>query len=84
MPAASSVDLRRLGERLRRAVEDSSLTDGEKRVRVTLSVGGVAYPNQDVESEETLMRLADEALYRAKESGRNRAEIVSETELAVW
>ena len=84
LPAASAVDLRRLGERLRRAVEDSSLTDGEKSVRVTLSVGGVAYPNQDVESEETLVRLADEALYRAKESGRNRVEIVSEPELAVW
>ena len=84
LPAASAVDLRRLGERLRRAVEDSSLTDGEKSVRVTLSVGGAAYPNQNVESEETLMRLADEALYRAKESGRNRVEIVSEPELAVW
>ena len=75
LPAASAEDLRLVGERLRRAVEDSALSDGAKTVRVTLSVGGAAYPNQNVESEEVLIRLADEALYRAKESGRNRVEI---------
>jgi len=75
LPAASAEDLRLVGERLRRAVEDSALSDGAKTVRVTLSVGGAAYPNQNVESEEVLIRLADEALYRAKDSGRNRVEI---------
>jgi two-component system, cell cycle response regulator len=75
LPAASAEDLRFVGERLRQAVEDSALSDGAKTVRVTLSIGGAAYPNQNVESEEVLIRLADEALYRAKESGRNRVEI---------
>ena len=75
LPAASAEDLRLMGERLRRVVEDSALSDGAKTVRVTLSVGGAAYPNQNVESEEVLIRLADQALYRAKESGRNRVEI---------
>jgi two-component system, cell cycle response regulator len=75
MPAASGADLREMGERLRRAIEDSSVADGEKAVRVTLSAGGAAYPSHTVEHEEGLIRLADEALYRAKESGRNRVEI---------
>jgi diguanylate cyclase (GGDEF)-like protein len=75
LPAAAAEDVRLLGERLRRAIMDSSLADGEKTVRVTVSVGGVAYPNQNVENEEGLIRLVDEALYRAKESGRNRTEI---------
>ena len=75
LPAASADDLRRVGERLRKSVEDSVLADGEKSVRVTLSVGGASYPNQKVETEEMLVQLADEALYRAKESGRNRVEI---------
>jgi diguanylate cyclase (GGDEF)-like protein len=75
MPAASSEDLRQMGERLRRAVEDSAVADGDKTVRVTISAGGAAYPNLNVEHEEGLIRLADEALYRAKESGRNRVEI---------
>ncbi len=74
MPAASGDDLREMGERLRRAVEDSSVADGDKTVRVTISAGGAAYPRQNVEREDGLIELADEALYRAKEGGRNRVE----------
>ena len=77
LPAASSTDLHEMGERLRQAVEDSSVTDGEKTVRVTLSAGGAAYPTHNVEREDGLIGLADEALYRAKKGGRNRVEIAS-------
>ena len=75
LPAAAEGDLRKMGDRLRRAIEDSSLSDGSKTVRITVSIGGSAYPNQNVEDEDTLVRLADEAMYRAKDSGRNRVEI---------
>ncbi len=82
LPAASAADLRALGERLRRAVEDFSLAEGEKTVHVTVSVGGAAYPDPTIDNEDTLIRLADEALYRAKDGGRNRVEVTSESELA--
>jgi diguanylate cyclase (GGDEF)-like protein len=75
LPAAAAEDLRILGERLRRAVMDSELTDGQRKVRVTVSIGGVAYPNHDIENDDGMIRVVDEALYRAKESGRNRTEI---------
>jgi len=75
LPAASADDLRRVGERLRRAVEGSVLADEEKSIRVTVSVGGKSYPNQMVETEDMVVQFAEEALYRAKESGRNRVEI---------
>jgi two-component system cell cycle response regulator len=74
-PAASGEDLSRLGERIRRTVEDSSLTAGNQTVRVTLSLGGAAYPDHPVENESSLVQLADKALYCAKESGRNRLEL---------
>lgn len=72
LPAASSEDLRLVGERMRRAIEDTSVAEGSQTIRVTISLGAAAYPNQNVEKEEALVQLADEALYQAKESGRNR------------
>jgi len=72
LPAASSEDLRLVGERLRRAVEDASVTDGSQTIRVTTSLGAASYPNQNVEKETELVELADAALYEAKETGRNR------------
>jgi diguanylate cyclase (GGDEF)-like protein len=40
-------------------------------VRVTASLGVAFYPSKDVNSPESLVKLADEALYRAKREGRN-------------
>jgi diguanylate cyclase (GGDEF)-like protein len=48
------------------------LIDG-KPVRVTASIGTVTFPDDGV-SEQTLMQLADEAMYRAKQRGKNRIE----------
>lgn len=75
LPGASTQDLLFVAERTRKAIEESSLSDGAKTVRVTLSVGGAAFPNQNVTREDALIQLADEALYRAKEAGRNCVEI---------
>lgn len=45
-----------------------------KPVRITASVGVTTYP-EDSESEETLMKLADEAMYREKQRGKNQIEV---------
>ncbi len=41
-------------------------------VRVTASAGIASFPSRDVNSPESLVKLADEALYRAKGEGRDR------------
>ena len=75
LPAASNDDLMLIGERIRRGIEVSALMDREQTVRVTISLGGAAYPNQNVEKEDALLQLADESLYKAKQTGRNQVVI---------
>jgi diguanylate cyclase (GGDEF)-like protein len=60
-----------LAERLRRAVEDTPIGTRTGPVSVTISIGTTQLHGDDTTIEETLAR-ADGALYRAKESGRNR------------
>jgi two-component system, cell cycle response regulator len=64
-----------VGERLRRVVHDTVVHDGEQEVRVTISVGATAYPELDVADEIALVGLADRALYRAKDAGRNQVVV---------
>jgi PleD family two-component response regulator len=39
---------------------------------MTVSAGIATYPDHSITDPETLVRLADEALYAAKATGRNR------------
>ncbi len=71
LPAASKADCLAVAERLRRLVEESSISDGDQMIRVTVSAGVAAYPEVEVDSPSDLVRQADEALYQAKDSGRN-------------
>jgi diguanylate cyclase (GGDEF)-like protein len=59
-------------ERLRRAVETMSVeVSGGRKVSVTVSVGIAEYQTDDVTGALQL-KHADEVLYQAKESGRNK------------
>ena len=71
LPGAGLDDVRQVGERIRRAVAETSVADGGQRVAVTVSLGGATYRDAS-DSTESLVALADGALYEAKEAGRNR------------
>jgi len=66
----------RVAERLRRAVAECRIPVDNVIVRVTVSVGVTAWRGGTEEVGEAvvdrILREADEALYRAKEKGRNR------------
>jgi diguanylate cyclase (GGDEF)-like protein len=72
LPAASKEDGRQVAERLRRLIEETSIKDGNQNIRVTISAGATAFPENSVDGEQDLIQVADEALYTAKETGRNR------------
>jgi diguanylate cyclase (GGDEF)-like protein len=61
-------------ERVRRAVEESGTDIGEPvPKKVTISLGVAVFPDDGGTAEELIERT-DQALYRAKNGGRNRAE----------
>lgn len=72
MPDTSADSAMEAAERIRRAVEEWE-KDG---IRMTVSIG--IYGEENVSSElDRYFSLADAALYRAKEKGRNRVELQS-------
>jgi diguanylate cyclase (GGDEF)-like protein len=72
LPETSKDDACRMAERVRSAVEQRGhLTVEGETVYRTISVGVASYP-EDALNPSELVQRADEALYRAKRSGKNR------------
>ena len=73
LPQTKAEGARRLGERLRLQLENSRHQSDEATLNVTASFGVAAFDlERPVEDPAALMKLADTALYQAKEQGRNR------------
>ena len=62
-----------VSERLRERVANHAVNTDGKDIGIKISVG-VAELSQDMESFESVMKRADQALYLAKNLGRNRVE----------
>ncbi|WP_177203421.1 GGDEF domain-containing protein [Marinospirillum celere] len=60
-------------ERLRKTIASKPMGDDELMIDVTVSVGVMG--SEELNSVEALIEAADEALYSAKEKGRNRVEV---------
>ena len=74
-PDSSLEDTVVVAERIRKIIFDEPIGDGIKEVTVALSAGVSAINQADVSSERLFSR-ADSALYKAKELGRNRVEVM--------
>jgi diguanylate cyclase (GGDEF)-like protein len=75
LPECSMESAAAFAERLRLSVSIDSIDTPKAMIPVTISLG-VATSDMDREyTAEILVAAADEALYRAKENGRNRVEI---------
>lgn len=78
LPFTNIEEAQMVAERLRKSVENkkidiSKIIPDEEDISVTISLGVYQYQTGDY--EKTFIRKADEALYKAKENGRNRVEI---------
>lgn len=77
LPGSSCDDTLSVAERIRHMVEDTQIKDRDQEIRVTVSIGGTSFPQTETETEEDLLRIADETLYLAKNQGRNRVVMSS-------
>jgi len=72
LPNTPIEDARHAAEKLRKAVEESVITlQSGKAVRYTISLGVASVDLEKESSIEPALKRADDALYAAKESGRN-------------
>lgn len=64
-----------MAERVRQAIQDEGISHEDSPHRtVSMSFGVATRPPRSPEPRETLVRVADDALYAAKANGRNRVE----------
>ena len=66
-----------VAERLRQSINDIEFAGPLSGLKISVSIGVAAIPNDKVRSVSDLIRLADDALYKAKGNGRNRVECSS-------
>lgn len=83
MPGSSDSSAIHLAERLRFAINREPVKLPDRSVSFSISLGVTVSAPGVTTDPETLIRVADEALYRAKDLGRNRVEWVAGVE-AAW
>lgn len=78
LPGADEEDANRFAERVREAVAKHVYQDEANEVRMTLSGGVASFPSTGLDHPDLLIKRADEALYAAKQGGRNQIVRASE------
>jgi diguanylate cyclase (GGDEF)-like protein len=76
MPATTMAQAKVIAERVRRHASEEPIVVASARVTQTVSIGLATWDGR--QSAETLQRRADDAMYDAKQRGRNRVESAPE------
>ncbi|MBN1382148.1 MAG: diguanylate cyclase [Deltaproteobacteria bacterium] len=61
----------KLAERIRQSIAEKDFLYNDDKIHITVSIGVHEFRG-DIDSSDTLLRKADEGLYKAKKAGRNK------------
>ncbi len=76
LPQTPQVEATQIAERIRQQIEKAVIETVKRgKLKVTVSVGVTSYP-ENGKSQDDLLAVADQALYRAKGEGRNLVCII--------
>ncbi len=70
LPGITREEALMVAERLRKVIANYTIEHEDRKISPTASFG-VAEMNEDIESPEDLLKMADENLYKAKRQGKN-------------
>ncbi|MBI5725685.1 MAG: diguanylate cyclase [Planctomycetes bacterium] len=79
LPECEESAARQVAERIRSAIAHAPYKTGQDAIMVTASLGVAVIDRIDPAKCDDVVKLADEALYRAKDAGRNRVELAAWT-----
>lgn len=72
LPDASLQEASQVAERIRASIQAVRFSGALSRLSLTVSIGVAFFSNDRCPTVDAFIKLADDALYRAKSSGRNR------------
>jgi two-component system cell cycle response regulator len=72
LPETGTAGARLFAERILRRVSNAAFGEPDTPISVTVSIGIASFPDERTVDAESLLRLADRNLLRAKSDGRNR------------
>jgi diguanylate cyclase (GGDEF)-like protein len=82
LPTADGPGAVCVAERIREAFESQPIVTERDKIAITVSLGIAASGGRNTFDSESLLQMADEALYRVKQTGRNRVELAVAAEQA--
>ena len=79
LPGSNCAQGCEIAERLRKKMDSQGMIDGKDDLHITVSIGIAELNHASDASLETLLACADQALYVAKQAGRNQLAVYSES-----
>ena len=78
LPETDLQSARKTAERLCQSIHDMKVSFNGREISITVSVGVSSYENQNIVDISKMLDQADQAMYRAKENGRNQVMVWSD------